>query len=179
MFACRTGVDRHFDILADQQAVFRGRTGRDRPFKVFIDEKVFPDVVGHVVARIIHTAVAVDVLRDRPVLHLVPFTVRVIFRIVVELDLVVRRQQQGKVAVRTRLDGLGLDRVVRRNDTAVAHFEADTVHTQFVVYEGIVFVFGIVSFHPLTVDGDVDRLKKRHAKRRVLVVLFDRSRSDA
>ena len=113
---------------------------REGALQVLVDEEMGPDVVCHVVAGIAHRPVAGDVLEDLPVLHLVAFAVAVVLDRIVEPDVVVGGKEAGPFAVQARLDGLGLDAVVGRDDAAVGDVEPDAMHAQLVVDEDVVRV---------------------------------------
>ena len=98
-FAGRPRINLDLNLMSNAQSVFVGSPLGNRTFKIFIDKEVSPDVVGYVVARRVEVTVTVDIFGDRPVLHLVSFTVRVVTYIVKEFYFVFRREQFWQLAV--------------------------------------------------------------------------------
>jgi hypothetical protein len=112
--------------------------------QILIDKKMIPYIVGKVVSGTVHGSRAGDILGNRPVFHFVAFTVTVVPQGIIELDAVRRRKEAGSRISDARLHCLGLDAIVRWDDTTVRNIEADTVHAQFIVYKNVVGILWTV-----------------------------------
>lgn len=117
--------------------------------EALVDEQVGPVGVRHDLARLLCVAVAIEIVRRAPVLHLAALGERIVDDLVTEpvaplrLEIheharivrVERIEQPRRHGSLPHLDHLGLDAVVGRQHAAVLEVESGAVHAELVVEE--------------------------------------------